>query len=242
MASPTSSLSTSSGNTVTTLDGSYYVLVAALLVVVTVLYLVNQSRTGRAWRALREDELAAELMTMPVDRLKLMAFCVRRRRRGARRRALRSTAGRHLPVERRHPAADHRVRDGRARRSRKHLRRHLRRSPHQRIAGGAADARGRERPLLRGSRRSASPSCCGRGGASPRSPVRPSSSGSCSTRSPSRLEPSLTSTARPSAERGSTTSSRTGSSFPRTSSPATACRQGRSRGSSTSASWPLSSG
>jgi branched-chain amino acid transport system permease protein len=62
------------GNTVTTLDGSYYVLVGAVLVVVTVLYLVNQSRTGRAWRALREDELAAELMTMPVDRLKLMAF------------------------------------------------------------------------------------------------------------------------------------------------------------------------
>jgi branched-chain amino acid transport system permease protein len=62
------------GRAVTSLDGSYYVLVGALVVVVAVLYLVNQSRTGRAWRALREDELAAELMTMPVDRLKLMAF------------------------------------------------------------------------------------------------------------------------------------------------------------------------
>jgi len=62
------------GKQVMSLDGSYYVLVGAILVVVTVLYLVNQSRTGRAWRALREDELAAELMTMPVARLKLLAF------------------------------------------------------------------------------------------------------------------------------------------------------------------------
>ena len=62
------------GREVTSLDGSFYVLVVAFAVVFGVLYLVNQSRTGRAWRALREDELAAELMTMPVDRLKLLAF------------------------------------------------------------------------------------------------------------------------------------------------------------------------
>ena len=42
--------------------------------VVVALQLVNHSRTGRAWRALREDPLAAEVMTMPVNRLKLMAF------------------------------------------------------------------------------------------------------------------------------------------------------------------------
>ena len=35
---------------------------------------MNESRTGRAWRALREDSLAAELMSMPVNRLKLLAF------------------------------------------------------------------------------------------------------------------------------------------------------------------------
>jgi ABC-type branched-subunit amino acid transport system permease subunit len=62
------------GREVTSLDASYYVLVAAFALVVAVLYLVNQSRIGRAWRALREDELAAELMTMPVSRLKLMGF------------------------------------------------------------------------------------------------------------------------------------------------------------------------
>jgi ABC-type branched-subunit amino acid transport system permease subunit len=38
------------------------------------LYFVNESRTGRAWRALREDPLAAEVMSMPVNRLKLLAF------------------------------------------------------------------------------------------------------------------------------------------------------------------------
>ena len=42
--------------------------------VMTLLYFVNQSRTGRAWRALREDPLAAEVMSMPVNRLKLLAF------------------------------------------------------------------------------------------------------------------------------------------------------------------------
>ena len=34
----------------------------------------TSSRTGRAWRSLREDPLAAEMMGMPVNWLKLMAF------------------------------------------------------------------------------------------------------------------------------------------------------------------------
>jgi len=38
------------------------------------LYFVNESRTGRAWRALLEDPLAAEVMSMPINRLKLLAF------------------------------------------------------------------------------------------------------------------------------------------------------------------------
>jgi ABC-type branched-subunit amino acid transport system permease subunit len=64
------------GRQVTSLDGLYFVTLAVLVVVIAFLYLLNRSRTGRAWRALREDELAAELMTMPVNRLKLMAFAV----------------------------------------------------------------------------------------------------------------------------------------------------------------------
>ncbi len=62
------------GRPITSADGYFYVALVAVVIVMGVLYLVNQSRTGRAWRALREDELAAELMTMPVNRLKLMAF------------------------------------------------------------------------------------------------------------------------------------------------------------------------
>ena len=44
------------------------------MLVYVALRLLNDSRTGRAWRSLREDPLAAEVMGMPVNRLKLMAF------------------------------------------------------------------------------------------------------------------------------------------------------------------------
>ncbi len=52
----------------------YYVALAFFAVVFVALRLVNYSRTGRAWRSLREDPLAAEAMGMPVNWLKLMAF------------------------------------------------------------------------------------------------------------------------------------------------------------------------
>ncbi|MDP9256287.1 MAG: branched-chain amino acid ABC transporter permease [Actinomycetota bacterium] len=51
-----------------------YISIAVFAVVYTALHLVNHSRTGRAWRSLREDPLAAEAMGMPVNLLKLMAF------------------------------------------------------------------------------------------------------------------------------------------------------------------------
>ena len=51
-----------------------YVALVFFVVVYVALRLLNDSRTGRAWRSLREDPLAAELMGMPVNRLKLMAF------------------------------------------------------------------------------------------------------------------------------------------------------------------------
>jgi ABC-type branched-subunit amino acid transport system permease subunit len=44
------------------------------MVLLFAMYLVDRSRTGRAWKSLREDPLAAELMGMPVNRLKLIAF------------------------------------------------------------------------------------------------------------------------------------------------------------------------
>jgi len=54
--------------------GYYYLLVIVLVVVMAVLRLVEHSRTGRAWRAVREDPLAAASMTIPVNRVKLAAF------------------------------------------------------------------------------------------------------------------------------------------------------------------------
>ena len=52
----------------------YYVALIFFLVLLFAMYLVDRSRTGRAWKSLREDPLAAELMGMPVNRLKLIAF------------------------------------------------------------------------------------------------------------------------------------------------------------------------
>lgn len=52
----------------------FYVFLLVLTVVVTALFFLEQSRTGRAWRAVHDDALAAEIMTVPVNRVKLMAF------------------------------------------------------------------------------------------------------------------------------------------------------------------------
>ena len=54
--------------------GYLYVALVFFVVVYVALRLLNDSRTGRAWRSLREDALAAELMGMPVGSLKLLAF------------------------------------------------------------------------------------------------------------------------------------------------------------------------
>jgi ABC-type branched-subunit amino acid transport system permease subunit len=62
------------GYRITTTKGYYLYTLISLALLMTMLYFVNKSRTGRAWRALREDPLAAEVMSMPVNRLKLLAF------------------------------------------------------------------------------------------------------------------------------------------------------------------------
>ncbi len=62
------------GHQLESLRSYFYVALAFFLVVLGAVYLVSKSRTGRAWRSLREDPLAAELMGMPVNRLKLLAF------------------------------------------------------------------------------------------------------------------------------------------------------------------------
>jgi ABC-type branched-subunit amino acid transport system permease subunit len=62
------------GYHITTTKQYYFYTLISLTLLMTMLYFVNASRTGRAWRALREDPLAAEAMSMPVNRLKLLAF------------------------------------------------------------------------------------------------------------------------------------------------------------------------
>jgi ABC-type branched-subunit amino acid transport system permease subunit len=62
------------GLKIASLQGYYYAALVVFLLVLVCVYLVDTSRTGRAWKSLREDPLAAELMGMPVNRLKLIAF------------------------------------------------------------------------------------------------------------------------------------------------------------------------
>jgi ABC-type branched-chain amino acid transport system, permease component len=74
MESRTSTRSTSSATRSATTRQQYYFLLIGVSVFLVLLMFVNDSRTGRAWRALREDPLAAEVMSIPVNRLKLLAF------------------------------------------------------------------------------------------------------------------------------------------------------------------------
>jgi branched-chain amino acid transport system permease protein len=62
------------GVTILSNKGYFYLLLVLLVLTIAVLHLLDTSRTGRAWRAVREDPLAATLMTIPVNRVKLMAF------------------------------------------------------------------------------------------------------------------------------------------------------------------------
>lgn len=62
------------GLEVDSLTGYFYLALVTAAVVAVALHLANESRTGRAWRALREDPLAAELMGMPTAWLKMLAF------------------------------------------------------------------------------------------------------------------------------------------------------------------------
>jgi ABC-type branched-subunit amino acid transport system permease subunit len=62
------------GHYLESLRSYYWVALLFFIGVFGTIYLVSSSRTGRAWRSLREDSLAAEMMGMPVNRLKLFAF------------------------------------------------------------------------------------------------------------------------------------------------------------------------
>jgi len=54
----------------------YYLSLVTVALVFCALSLANRSRTGRAWRALNDDALAAQAMSMPINWLKLLAIAV----------------------------------------------------------------------------------------------------------------------------------------------------------------------
>jgi ABC-type branched-subunit amino acid transport system permease subunit len=62
------------GAQITTPKGYFYFALVVLAVVMALLHLLDESRTGRAWRAVREDELAAKAMTIPTGAVKVMAI------------------------------------------------------------------------------------------------------------------------------------------------------------------------
>jgi branched-chain amino acid transport system permease protein len=54
----------------------YYLILVFTGLILIAIYHLHRSRIGRAWRAIREDELAAQTMGVDVRRLKLLAFSV----------------------------------------------------------------------------------------------------------------------------------------------------------------------
>ena len=54
----------------------WYLIVAFIVVVIVILKRLENSRVGRSWSAIREDEDAAELMGVPTLKFKLWAFTV----------------------------------------------------------------------------------------------------------------------------------------------------------------------
>ena len=54
----------------------YYLFLVVLIFIFIAVFRINASRIGRAWRAIKEDELAAEVMGSPTARLKLLAFAI----------------------------------------------------------------------------------------------------------------------------------------------------------------------
>jgi ABC-type branched-subunit amino acid transport system permease subunit len=64
------------GYDLTTRRAEFFFLLGSVVVVLAALHFISESRTGRSWRALREDPLAAQAMGIPVNRLKLLAFAI----------------------------------------------------------------------------------------------------------------------------------------------------------------------
>ncbi len=64
------------GVTALTDHAYFYITLIAVVLVYAGLHFANQSRTGRAWRALNDDSLAAQVMSMRINWLKMLAIGV----------------------------------------------------------------------------------------------------------------------------------------------------------------------
>jgi branched-chain amino acid transport system permease protein len=62
------------GRSILSNEGYFYFMLVLLVLTIIVLHLLDTARAGRSWRSVREDPLAASMMTIPVNRVKLMAF------------------------------------------------------------------------------------------------------------------------------------------------------------------------
>ncbi|HLB24948.1 MAG TPA: branched-chain amino acid ABC transporter permease, partial [Nitrospirota bacterium] len=60
----------------TSLSHFYFLVLAMLVLTVFVVRRLNDSRVGRAWIAIREDEVAAEAMGVNTTAMKLLAFAL----------------------------------------------------------------------------------------------------------------------------------------------------------------------
>src|SRR5213075_2743355 len=54
----------------------YYLLLALAVIIMIAFHQLENSRVGRAWTAIREDEVAAQACGIPPVRYKLMAFAI----------------------------------------------------------------------------------------------------------------------------------------------------------------------
>ncbi len=77
----------------------YYILLALLLLAILVNLRLQHSRIGRAWEAIREDEIAARAMGINTTHIKLLAFAHGRLLRRYRRGHVRRHSGVHQPGE-----------------------------------------------------------------------------------------------------------------------------------------------
>ncbi len=54
----------------------YFIALVVVIIAIIVTYRLDDSKIGRAWTAIREDELAAKAMGIPANKMKLVAFAV----------------------------------------------------------------------------------------------------------------------------------------------------------------------